>query len=231
MRSRLRDLSDWKLADHDQDIRGWPVKDETGRELGRVDDMIVDTETRHVETVTLSSGAEIPVSALDIREHEVQLDKDYAARFAGTGGLLSHATGRGPVTGREGNLRIPIVEEHVEIGKRRVESTGATIHTSVEEKPVEKEVTLREEHVSVDRRPANRLAQDKDIEALERGGKTEVRAVREEPVIRKESRVVEEVVIGKEVREQKSTIHEKERKSKVDVDVQGTKPDPSRKNQ
>lgn len=56
MRSLLQDLSGWKLADHDQDTRGWPVKDDTGREIGRVDDMIVDTDTRHVETVTLNNG-------------------------------------------------------------------------------------------------------------------------------------------------------------------------------
>ena len=227
MRSRLQDLSGWKLADHDQDIRGWPVKDDTGREIGRVDDMIVDTDTRHVETVMLNNGAELPVSALDIRDHSVLLDRDYAARYAGTGGLMSHATTGGkPTADREGHIRIPIIEEHVEIGKRRVETTGATVHTSVEEKPVEKEVTLREERISVDRQPADRLATDKDIEALERGGKTEVRTVREEPVIRKESKVVEDVVIGKDVRERKETIHEKERKSKVDVDARETASDP-----
>ena len=226
MRSRFQELSGWKLEDSDQDIRGWPVKDDTGREIGRVDDMIVDTDSRRVEAVTLNNGAELLVSALDIRDHSVHIGTDYAAQFAGTGGLMSHTTGRTAAADREGSIRIPIVEEHVEIGKRRVESSGATVRTSVEEKPVEKEVTLREEHVSVDRKAANRHATEKDLEALERSGNTEVRVVREEPVIRKESRVVEDVVIGKDVRERKETIHEKERKSKVNVDTREAASDP-----
>jgi stress response protein YsnF len=221
MRSRLQDLSGWKLAHHDQDIRGWPLMDDAGREVGRIDEMIVDTDTRHVETVVLENGAEFPVSALDIGKNEVRLDREYAARFAGAGGLMSHGarTGQSAPGPREGQIRIPIIEEHVEVGKQRVESSGAQVHTRLTERPVEKEVTLRDEKVTVERRPADRMATDKDVEMAKRGEHIQVNTVHEEPVIRKQSKVVEEVVIGKEATERKETVREKERKTEVDVDT------------
>lgn len=223
MKSRLQDLSGWKLADRDQDIRGWPVRDDAGREIGTVDEMIVDTDTRHVETVVLQNGAELPVSALDIGTNEVRLSREYAGRFAGTGGLMSHGVAGHTAsrTGGEGQIRIPIIEEHVEIGKRRVESTAAKVHTEVKERPVEKEITLHDEKVTVDRRHADRMATERDLDTAAHGD-IEVTAVREEPVIRKESKVVGEVVIDKEATERKETIHETERTTKVDVDTRDT---------
>jgi hypothetical protein len=90
MRTRLQDLNGWKLHNADQDIQGWPLKDDAGRQLGTIGEMIVDTDTRHVETVVLKTGAELPVSALEIGPHEVRLAADYAARFSVAGGLMVH---------------------------------------------------------------------------------------------------------------------------------------------
>lgn len=227
MKSRLRDLSGWKLSDRDKDIRGWPVRDDTGREIGRVDEMIVDTDTRHVESVILGTGAELPVSALDLGHNEVFVDRDYAARFAGTGRLMTpattaehRATERKEERHRGEKIVIPIIEEQVEVGKQHTES-GARVRTSVTERPVEKEVTLRDEKITVDRHPADRVATDEDLRHTE--GETEVRAVHEEPLVRKTDRVVEEVAIGKEVRERKETVRDTARKTKVDVDTGETK--------
>jgi stress response protein YsnF len=223
----LKDLSGWKLAHRDQDIRGWPVRDDSGRELGKVDEMIVDTDTRHVETVVLHNGTELPVAALDIGMNEVRVDREYAARYSGTGGLMSHVTPEHsttrehstPFAGHEDRIAIPVIEEHLEIGKQRVESTGARVHTEVRERPVEKEVTLRDEHVTVHRRPVDRMATEKDLEAAARGNDIEVKTVHEEPVTRKRSKVVEEVVIDTEARDRKETVRGTERKIDVDLDT------------
>lgn len=46
----LRPLKDlrWKVADGEPDIRGWPVYASTGRELGVVEDLMIDTEAGEV---------------------------------------------------------------------------------------------------------------------------------------------------------------------------------------
>ena len=43
--ARLRDLSDYKVADGDPDPRGWNVVTRDGIHIGRVDDLIVDPES------------------------------------------------------------------------------------------------------------------------------------------------------------------------------------------
>ena len=43
----LKELN-WKVTDGEPDIRGWTVWASTGRELGIVDDLLVDTEVGEV---------------------------------------------------------------------------------------------------------------------------------------------------------------------------------------
>ena len=51
--------------------------------------------------------------------------------------------------------RIPIVQEEMKIGKREVERGGARVRSYVRETPVSEQVNLREENVSIERRPIN----------------------------------------------------------------------------
>ena len=44
----LRDLSDYKLVDGEPDIRGWRVYTATGREIGDVEDLLVDVDMGEV---------------------------------------------------------------------------------------------------------------------------------------------------------------------------------------
>ncbi|HZG66885.1 MAG TPA: DUF2382 domain-containing protein [Herpetosiphonaceae bacterium] len=115
--------------------------------------------------------------------------------------------------------RIPVVEEELRVGKREVDSGGVRVNTRVEETPVEEQVTLREERVNVERRPVDRPAADVDFDRLQEGT-LEVRERREEPVVDKQARVVEEVVVGKEARERTETVQDSVRRT--DVDVQET---------
>lgn len=112
---------------------------------------------------------------------------------------------------------IPVTEEELHVGKREVETGGVKINTHVEEKPVEKNVRLREEHVTVDRRPANRAVSGQDAAAFKEGT-YEVTEKSEQPVVAKEARVVEEIVVGKDVTDRTETVRDTVRRTDVDVD-------------
>jgi uncharacterized protein (TIGR02271 family) len=139
------------------------------------------------------------------------------------------ATGAGNINLREGqqysgtekrNLEhgetvLPVVEEQINVSKRQVEGAGGVrIHRHVTERPVEEQVTLREERVNVERRPADRAAQPGDF----RDQTIEAREYREEAVVNKNARVVEEVVVNKEAQERTETIRDTVKRTDVDVE-------------
>jgi uncharacterized protein (TIGR02271 family) len=113
-------------------------------------------------------------------------------------------------------VAIPIVEEQLAVGKRQVQGGGARIHTFVEERPVSEQVSLHEERVTVDRRPVDRPLTDAD--AAFREGTIEVTETREVPVVSKEARVVEEVVVGKQATDRTETVQDTVRRTDVEVE-------------
>lgn len=118
---------------------------------------------------------------------------------------------------------IPVIEEQLEVGKRQVERGGVRVRSRIVERPVQEELRLREEHVNVERRPADRLATEADLNRV-REGSFEVTERAEQPVVNKETRVVEEVAIGKQVEERTETVRDTLRKTEVDVQkVEGDK--------
>jgi uncharacterized protein (TIGR02271 family) len=114
---------------------------------------------------------------------------------------------------------IPVVEEDVKIGKRNVQKGRVRVYSYVTERPVEKKVRLHEEHAEVNRRTVDRPAEEADLRAADTS--FEVRETAEEPVISKESRVVEEVSIGKEATERVETVRDTERRTDVKVERTG----------
>ena len=119
------------------------------------------------------------------------------------------------VEGQE-EVTVPVVEEDIAIGKREVERGHVRIYSRVTEQPVEESVRLREEKVTVERRPADRPATEADFAAA---GKDviEMTEKAEEPVVTKRVRVVEEVVVHKDVTEHTETVRGTERRTDVDV--------------
>jgi uncharacterized protein (TIGR02271 family) len=120
-----------------------------------------------------------------------------------------------------GETTIPVVEEELKVGKREVERGGVRVESRVEEKPVTEQVQLREERVHVERRPVDRPVTDTDKAFRE--GTLEVTERAEEAVVSKTARVVEEVVVGKEVAEHTETVHDTLRRTDVDVQEVNTK--------
>jgi uncharacterized protein (TIGR02271 family) len=119
---------------------------------------------------------------------------------------------------------MPVVEEDLHVGKREVESDRVRVHRRVSEHPQEKDVDLRQEHVEVERREVNRPLSDRDQNAFQEET-FEISEHKEEPVVRKESRVVEEVDVHKEVDTRHETIRDNVRRSDVEVEREGLQPD------
>jgi uncharacterized protein (TIGR02271 family) len=112
---------------------------------------------------------------------------------------------------------IPVMKEEIQIGKRQVLRGGVRVFSRLVEEPVQEDISLRDEHVRVDRRPVNRSATSADLS----GSKEQVIEVQEfaeEPVVSKRSRVVEEVRVGKDVSERTETIRDTARHTEVSVD-------------
>lgn len=117
-------------------------------------------------------------------------------------------------------VKVPVVEEQLEIGKRQVNRGGVRIHSHIVEQPVQENVSLREEHVTVERRPVYRDATEADLADFKEGT-IEIHETVEEPVISKRRRVVEEIVIGRQTRERTATISETVRRTEVSVEQMG----------
>jgi stress response protein YsnF len=130
-----------------------------------------------------------------------------------TGGRPADADRRG----REEDV-VPVVEERLKVGKRPLART-VRVYTRVSEQPVEEDVRLREERVRLERRPADRPAEAADDAFRDRV--VEITESAEEPVVAKEARVVEEVVVGREVDERVETVRDSVRRTDVEVDDGG----------
>jgi len=115
-----------------------------------------------------------------------------------------------------GEAVVPVVEEELQVGKRKVEKGGVKVKTTVTETPVEADVHLHEEHVKVKRRPVNRAVTDADVAAFQEGT-IELKETAEEAVVSKRARVIEEVVLSREGHDKKHTVRDKVRKTDVEV--------------
>ena len=116
----------------------------------------------------------------------------------------------------EDERNLPVTEEQLAVGKREVSQGGVRVHSRVREQPVQKTVDLEEERVDVQRRPADRPASAGDGSFREQS--FEMRESREEPVVEKRARVVEEVKVGKQKAHRKETVQDKVRRTDVEVE-------------
>lgn len=110
-----------------------------------------------------------------------------------------------------------VIEENLQVGKRTEQTGGVRLRSRIVEKPVEANVRLREEHVTVQRNPVNRPATEADFQAFKEG-EIEVTESAERAVVAKEAHVVEEVSLGKQVTEREEVIRDTVRNTEVDVE-------------
>ncbi len=166
--------------------------------------------------------------ASDILEHAGAMDLDAQEaewRKSGWTGydasahrsMPGAAMGTAPATAAGQNETIQVVEEKLVVGKRAVEGGRVRVRSYVVETPVEANVTLHQERVTVDRHPVDRAASPADLAAFQERT-IEASATNEEAVVAKETRVVEEIGVHKEAADRVETVRDTVRKTQVDVE-------------
>ena len=126
-------------------------------------------------------------------------------------------TAAGSVTSDAEEARLAVAEERLVVGKREVQRGGTRVRSVVTEIPVEEQVVLRDETVRIDRRPVDQgvAANAADLFTEQTFEFTETD---EEAVVAKETHVIEEVVVGKQVEERTETISDTVRRTDVEVE-------------
>ena len=114
-----------------------------------------------------------------------------------------------------------VAEEQLQIGKREVQRGGVRVRSVVTERPVEEQVTLRDETVRVERHPVDRAVDASDTNVFNEQT-VELTETGEEAVVAKEARVIEEVTVCKEVEQRTETVSDTVRRVDVDIEELGT---------
>ncbi|MFL6449374.1 MAG: YsnF/AvaK domain-containing protein [Bryobacteraceae bacterium] len=166
-----------------------------------------------------SGGVLLSVTSSDERVESTRalLEQYGASEFERGTVDATRTRGASAGTAARGDVAIPVVEEELQVGKREVSRGGVRVYSHVTERPVEENVQLREEHVHVQRNPVNRPASEADFQAF-REGTIELTETAEEPIVSKQARVVEEVVVGKDVTERTQTVRDTVRRTDVEVE-------------
>ena len=121
----------------------------------------------------------------------------------------------------EKEVTVPVVKEDVQVGKRDVQSGTARVQSRVTEQAVEQQIPLREEHVQVEQRAADRPATPEEVQQAFQEKTVEMTETHEEPVVTKQPRVTGEVTVRKEAGQRTETIRETVRGTEVQPQGQG----------
>ena len=113
---------------------------------------------------------------------------------------------------------VPVIEEELEVEKRKVARGGVRLTSTVHEQPVEETVRLREEQVETERRPVDRRLSEDEAEAAFQDRTIEMNETTEELEVSKEARVVEEVALTKTVQEHEEQVKDTVRRTEVEVE-------------
>ena len=193
----------------------------------------VRVSDEHAATVTRILDTHAPID-IDERASSFGLDQSVVARTQPqamrsdatradrmqtgamqTGAMQTGATQARGEQARDGET-MQLSEERLDIGKRVVNHGTTRVRRFVVETPVEEQVNLRDERVTVERRPvsggavvANPDFTDKTIELTEMG---------EEAVVSKVARVKEEISLRKEAADRTETVRDTLRHEDVEIE-------------
>lgn len=167
-------------------------------------------------------GTLVTVRASDDMAMQVEHILEHGEARAATASVTpaSTASRTAPATAPMGtgtDDTIQVVKEGLVVGKRQVEGGAVRVTSHVVETPVEEQVALHQERVSVERRPINRPLTGAAADAF-RERTVSARAMSEEAVVGKEARVVEEIGLRKEATDRVETVRDTVRETKVDVE-------------
>ena len=146
---------------------------------------------------------------MDILESHTPIDID---ERADSYGLTQAARSKSSTATDDGTLQLS--EESLAVGKRVVNRGTTRIRRFVVETPVEEKVSLRNERVTIERRPVTdgRAVTDSFSDKV-----VEMTELAEEAVVSKTARVREEVAIRKDVADRTETVRDTVRREDVEI--------------
>lgn len=217
-------------------------REELEHELER--EGVVDTEAAYYVEGLDQGGVLVSVRA---RGSHIDEAVEIMNRYAGTGGTeADEATSASYATTEVGTIeepslsvaatdtsrvspisdaaeaRLEVAEEQLRIGKREVQRGGLRVRRIVTEHEVEEQVTLRDETINVDRHVVDRAVESTDGDLFTEQV-FEFTETDEEAVVAKETHVVEEVVVGKEVEQRTETVRDTVRRADVEIEQLGSR--------
>jgi len=108
-----------------------------------------------------------------------------------------------------------LAEEQLQVGKKQIETGRTRVRRFTTERDVEQEVTLHDEHAEVLRKAISQPTELADVDWAD--GELEVTETKEQALVNKTARVVEEVSLRKKGDDHVETIHEKLRRQEAEV--------------
>ncbi len=111
---------------------------------------------------------------------------------------------------------IPVIEEEMQVHKKKVPAGKVKVRSRIVEKPVEENLRLREEHIHIERKKVDRKPTEEELKNF-KNDTNEFTEYAEVPEVEKTPGVVEEVRLSKEAEENNETIRDKVKRREVDV--------------
>ena len=216
----LSEVTNYEVEKGDPDPRGYIVIGPEGRQIGRVDDLIIDTAAMKVRYLLVSKSeteghtsqtAEcilLPIQDVDVRSSSQQV---VAARFTGSERNWTRTSSQ---TDND-RARLTRSEEELQVGKREVAAGEARIVKHVKTEHVSQPVTKRHEEVVIERRP---VEADARADASISEDEVRIPLKEEELVVNKRPVVKEELVVGKRVVEERDTVEADLRREEFDIE-------------
>jgi len=137
--------------------------------------------------------------------------KDYGLQGSAQQGQQQRGQSREEAT-------VPLVEEHLKVGKRQVEAGGVRLRKIVRTENINQPVELRREEIKIERVPGQGAQVSGKAFA---GEDIYIPLRREEPVIQKDAQVREQVRVQKTASTDRQQVSEQVRKEDVEIEESG----------
>jgi uncharacterized protein (TIGR02271 family) len=167
------------------------------------------TIDRYDDQFAYVGGRRVPVSAFERMDDDRLYLGAQGQQYFGTADQIADT----------GEIRVPVVEERLDVQKRQGQMGEVGIRKTVETEQVDVPVELRHEEVSVNRVDVpDRPVAAGDLPNAFEEGTIRVPVRGEEAIVTKEAVVTGEVVVNREVETERQTISDTVRKQRVDLD-------------
>jgi len=161
----------------------------------------------------------IPVSAFDRMDNDRLFLGAQGRQYFETNDRMAGNRMTGDRMTDEGQIRVPVVEERLNVEKREGELGSVDIHKSVETEQVNIPVELRHEEVNVHEQDVrDRPVAAGEVDNAFQEGTIRVPVRGEEAIVQKEAFVTGEVVIDRDMQTERQTVSDTVRKERVNVD-------------